>query len=309
MSITLGFLRPGLEQQAPPGADATVDITAESYPGQYAVDCPSDPSEETSASIGRTRSAHVRERPSPLRSLSPTPPALLRACSSYRRSAIVPDRRGRRGLRYSCPLPWSSGWESSRRWGSTGFTAFRFGTTPERSFSPRRLGSPMVVALLPGSDSGLRRALVLTTLCTLGFELASRGLWKRALQRSRNEGPLALRTLIFGTNDEADGLARSLLVGRSGFKPLGYVAGFDRIGTANGLHVLGSVDALTVVVRRHEADCIFVASTDVSASEMAVVASSRPAGATGGQGHHQPPQHSSLPSTRRQWRRRHRGRP
>ena len=134
------------------------------------------------------------------------------------------------------------------------------------------VGSALLVLMFVDGHSNLRPLFALTLSGTLLLELVSRSMWRRKLNRSRQGGSLAVRTLIVGTNDEADRLAHSLLSPRSGFTPLGYVAAFDRIGTANGLHVLGSMDDLARVAREQAAECVFVASSDVSAAEMAVVA-------------------------------------
>ncbi|MDQ3895955.1 MAG: sugar transferase [Actinomycetota bacterium] len=134
------------------------------------------------------------------------------------------------------------------------------------------LGSALLVLVFLDGRSGLRPVFGLTLVGTVLLEIATRSVWKSRLKRWREGGSLALRTLIVGTNDEADRVARSLLSPGSGFIPLGYVAGFDRIGTANGFHVLGRIDDLTAVVRDHGADCLFVASSDVSPTEMSVLA-------------------------------------
>ncbi len=134
------------------------------------------------------------------------------------------------------------------------------------------LGCSFLVLLFLDIASGLQPIFGLTLSGSLLLELASRAVWKSVLKRSRQVGSLALRTVIIGTNEEADRLAHSLLSPRSGFIPLGYVARFDGIGTANGLHVLGRLEDLGTLVREHAVDCIFVASSGVCAAEMAIVA-------------------------------------
>ncbi|MDQ4068020.1 MAG: sugar transferase [Actinomycetota bacterium] len=133
------------------------------------------------------------------------------------------------------------------------------------------LGCSFLVLLFLDSETSLRLTLAFTLSASLLLEWTSRAVWKSVLKRSREEGSLALRTLVIGTNDEADRVAHSLLSPHSGFIPLGYVAGVNRIGTANTLHVLGRMNDLATIVREHAADCVFVASTDLSDAEMAVV--------------------------------------
>ncbi len=133
------------------------------------------------------------------------------------------------------------------------------------------LASSVLVLMFLDGRSDLRLSFALTWSCTLLLELVTRRLWRTRVKRLRQGGPWTLRTLVVGTNHEADELAHSLLAPGSGFEPLGYVAAGGGIGNANTLPVLATVDDLTTAVREHAAECLFVASSDVNATDMAIV--------------------------------------
>lgn len=133
------------------------------------------------------------------------------------------------------------------------------------------VGSSFLILMFLDGRSQLRPAFALTLSSALLLELATRRFWRSRIQRLRQDGSWTLRTLVFGTNDEADHLTRALLSPRSGFKPIGYVTAGGGIGTANTLTVLATVDDLATAAREHAAECIFVASSDVSAADMATV--------------------------------------
>ncbi len=130
------------------------------------------------------------------------------------------------------------------------------------------LGSSLLVLMFLGSHH--RSAFAILWPSVLLFEVVSRRRWTTRLKRLRQAGSLELRTVIVGTNDEADRLGCYLLSPGSGFKPLGYVA-TERIGTANRLHVLGGLGDLAAIARDHAAQCVFVASSDLTPSDMAIV--------------------------------------
>jgi exopolysaccharide biosynthesis polyprenyl glycosylphosphotransferase len=83
-----------------------------------------------------------------------------------------------------------------------------------------------------------------------------------------------LRTLVVGTCSEAGRLVEILRTPGSGFLPLGYARALDAsraLGPANGLPVLGGIDELDRLVQEEAADCVFVASKEITLEEMARV--------------------------------------
>ena len=101
--------------------------------------------------------------------------------------------------------------------------------SPQEEF--RRLISATalaVVLITVGSvwwDQGLdRSALVVTWLIALVLELSVRRLARWHIRAQKRSGHLALRTLIVGTNDEAEEMAESLALPVRGFVPLGFIS-------------------------------------------------------------------------------------
>jgi exopolysaccharide biosynthesis polyprenyl glycosylphosphotransferase len=128
------------------------------------------------------------------------------------------------------------------------------------------LGMVLLVMASYWSKSAFPRAwLGLAWLLALLLELGTRRGWEAYRLRMKRDGRLSLRTLIVGTTGEADRLAHALADPASGFTPIGYVGS---PGPANGLAVVGDIADLRQLVRDHDADCFFVASTAVSAEDM-----------------------------------------
>jgi exopolysaccharide biosynthesis polyprenyl glycosylphosphotransferase len=124
------------------------------------------------------------------------------------------------------------------------------------------------------SHSSLSRAWVgLTWVVALTLELVTRRCWRAWAWRLQLDGRLALRTLVVGTSAEAGRLVEILRAPGSGFLPLGYARPFDpgRGGSANSLPVLGGIDELDHLVSEQAADCLFVASTEITLDEMSRV--------------------------------------
>ena len=143
------------------------------------------------------------------------------------------------------------------------------------------IGVLFIVLTSYWSQASLARQWVaLTWGLVLVFELLSRRVWRHVVWKLRQDGRLALKTLIIGTNSEAGHLAVALSAPGLGFEPLGYVTVGDGAVTANGLDVMGDVTRLRHLIRQQAADCVFVASSAVSSQDMlTVVQASRQAGA------------------------------
>jgi len=117
-----------------------------------------------------------------------------------------------------------------------------------------------------------RRWLLISWAVALGFQLLSRRGWRWQLSQLRRSGHLTCRTIVLGTNQEAERLGLALADPWLGFEVVGYVAAGGPSSAPGFLPVVGDVDTLDSVVRAFGVECIFVAATAVSAEEMALVA-------------------------------------
>jgi exopolysaccharide biosynthesis polyprenyl glycosylphosphotransferase len=135
------------------------------------------------------------------------------------------------------------------------------------------VGIVLLVMVSYWSNSSFSRLWIgLTWLLTILLELATRQAWHWHMYRLRRRGLLAYRTLLVGTTAEADRLCEILSQQGSGFHPLGYVRPHDQLVGANHLPVLGELGRLRELIREHQADCLFVASSAVGVEETALVA-------------------------------------
>jgi exopolysaccharide biosynthesis polyprenyl glycosylphosphotransferase len=131
------------------------------------------------------------------------------------------------------------------------------------------VGIVLVVMASYWSKSSFPRAWIgLSWLLAILLELATRRAWESYRLHLKQDGRLALRTLIVGTTREATRLAETFKDPTTGYAPIGYVRASDPSTPANSLPVVGDLRDLRRLVREHEADCCFVASTSVSAEDM-----------------------------------------
>jgi exopolysaccharide biosynthesis polyprenyl glycosylphosphotransferase len=131
------------------------------------------------------------------------------------------------------------------------------------------LGIVLVVMASYWSKSAFPRAwLGLSWLLALFLEFGTRRGWEAYRLHLKRNGRLTLRTLIVGTEGEAARLAEILKDPTSGFTPIGYVGTIDPSAPTNRLAVVGDLGDLRQLVREHDADCFFVASTSVSAEDI-----------------------------------------
>ena len=123
------------------------------------------------------------------------------------------------------------------------------------------------------SRAGYSRTLIfLIWLLLATFILIERRLWHWWMGRLRARGDLMFRTLIVGTNDEAESLAAAMEAPQLGFRVIGYVRTGQANSNTNGLPVFGDMDHLQEAIQVSGADCLFVASTAVTSTEMGKVA-------------------------------------
>jgi len=107
------------------------------------------------------------------------------------------------------------------------------------------------------------------------FALSSRRLWHWGVRRRRLRGQLTFRTLIVGANLEAERLAATMRTKELGFLPIGFVAGSLDDVRLDDQRVFGPVDRIRELIRETEADCLFVASSAVTAEDVVQIMKAR----------------------------------
>jgi exopolysaccharide biosynthesis polyprenyl glycosylphosphotransferase len=112
-----------------------------------------------------------------------------------------------------------------------------------------------------------RPSLAASWFAVLVAELLVRRIVHRHVGRAKERGALALRTLIVGTNQEADSIADVLSAPVRGFHPIGFISPSPSSPTGDR-PVLGSLDDLPDVIRRTSAECVFVASSAISSADL-----------------------------------------
>ena len=139
-----------------------------------------------------------------------------------------------------------------------------------RIISATGVGILMIILISFWSHATFSRLWVGTTfVLALTFELIVRRAWRTYVAHQRASGRLALRTLIVGTNEEAQTLMRNLQKVELGFKPLGFIDIRPGDGRVSSIGLLVDLPRL---IREHAAECVFVASTDVKPPDMLAVA-------------------------------------
>jgi exopolysaccharide biosynthesis polyprenyl glycosylphosphotransferase len=123
------------------------------------------------------------------------------------------------------------------------------------------------------SQSSFSRAwIALSWALALVAEMFSRRVWHWHIGRARERGEMAFRTLIVGTNGEAHHLEQVMRRPDLGYKPLGYIS-TGRGGTPpDGLPLVGEVADLREIIRTTDAECVFVAASELAVPEMSHVA-------------------------------------
>jgi exopolysaccharide biosynthesis polyprenyl glycosylphosphotransferase len=140
-----------------------------------------------------------------------------------------------------------------------------FGEEFRRSLAATGAAIGIVVVAFGVSD---RAWIAIGSATGLFLLLVSRHLWRRAIARRRRSGRLAIRTLIIGSNDEADQLTGLLETEPEGHEVVGHVrtqaTGVDDVPGARTF----SVAELEQAIRWHQAECLFVVLSAVTPSEI-----------------------------------------
>lgn len=100
--------------------------------------------------------------------------------------------------------------------------------------------------------------------------LVERRAWRLYIAKLRTKGDLAYRTLIIGSNQEADRLGR-LLTAEHGFIPVGYIGPEGSVAATDGLPVFPDLDDVVQAVDELRVECLFVASSAVTTAAMTQV--------------------------------------
>ncbi len=117
-----------------------------------------------------------------------------------------------------------------------------------------------------------RRWLVVTWLVALALELVARRAWRWKLAQLRGDGRLACRTVIVGTNEEAERLGAALADPYLGFEVIGYLTVNGPSSGTAFLPVVGRLDYLDQTIRTLGVECVFVAASAVTVQDMVTVA-------------------------------------
>jgi exopolysaccharide biosynthesis polyprenyl glycosylphosphotransferase len=138
-----------------------------------------------------------------------------------------------------------------------------------RVLSAVSVGITLVVIVSFWSRSSFSREWVLLAwLGSLGLMLGTRTAWHRYVRHARARGDLSRRTLIVGTNHEAERLAIAMAEGDHGYDLIGHLETVTSNPGLDGVPTVGDLSDLEDVVRATRADCIFVASSAVRVEDM-----------------------------------------
>jgi exopolysaccharide biosynthesis polyprenyl glycosylphosphotransferase len=138
-----------------------------------------------------------------------------------------------------------------------------------RIMSAVSLGIMVVVAVSFWSRESFSRGfLALTWVFAVLLVLVTRLGWHRFIRRANESGELTLRTLIVGTNEEAERLAGQMSPVRNGLDLIGHIETLSSQPGMDGVPVVGDLSDLSEVVRAARADCVFVASSAVRVEDM-----------------------------------------
>jgi exopolysaccharide biosynthesis polyprenyl glycosylphosphotransferase len=146
----------------------------------------------------------------------------------------------------------------------------RFAPSEElrRVFYSVTLGTTLLIMASFWSQGSFSRSwLAMTWILALVFILATRRIWHAWMGRARAAGRLALRTLVIGANSEAMQIASALQEDAVGYSPIGFLADGPTEPELVGLPRLGQVDDLADLMDEHAVECLYVASSAVTADE------------------------------------------
>lgn len=140
-----------------------------------------------------------------------------------------------------------------------------------RTVSAVGIGVVLVILLTFWLDVYLSRSwIALTLIIALVLEVTARGIVRARERRIRAQGSLVLRTVVVGSRKQTPELETLDLRG-SGFVPVGFVDITSRLFAPEDLSAAELVARLRAVLRRHEPDCVLVASPTIGTKQMVAV--------------------------------------
>jgi exopolysaccharide biosynthesis polyprenyl glycosylphosphotransferase len=138
-----------------------------------------------------------------------------------------------------------------------------------RLLSAVSVGVMLIVAISFWSKESFSRGyLAMTWIFAVLLVLGTRLVWHRFVRHANRSGELTLRTLIVGTNEEAERLAAQMDPQGNGLDLIGHVETMTSQPGLDGAPVVGDLADLPEVVRATRADCVFVASSAVRVEDM-----------------------------------------
>ncbi len=167
------------------------------------------------------------------------------------------------------PLAWLAVFQFFRTYSRAGVTPGEeirriLGATATASFAVAAIA---VRTGVPTTMSLISRLFVVAVLVELGGRWAARSI----SARSRRAGADAVPTLVVGTNEEAQRLAKTLADGRS-YEPVGFVGAPNGVTSDTELPVVGRVHETESLLRSNGVACVYIASTALSPQEIEIVA-------------------------------------
>ncbi|MDP9340757.1 MAG: sugar transferase [Actinomycetota bacterium] len=139
----------------------------------------------------------------------------------------------------------------------------------KRILSAVSVGTMLVVAVSFWTKASFSREwMALVWGMSLVFLLVTRTAWHRRIRQARRDGELTRRTLIVGTNSEAEALAEAMEVEASGFELVGHLETAASTPGMDSVPTVGELSELEDVVRATRSDCLFVASSAVRVEDM-----------------------------------------
>jgi exopolysaccharide biosynthesis polyprenyl glycosylphosphotransferase len=141
-----------------------------------------------------------------------------------------------------------------------------------RAISAVGIGILLVVLLTFWFDIYLSRSwIALTLVITVVLEVVARRFVRAHEHRLRARGELVVRTILVGSRKDADEPLRAIETRDSGYQPIGFIDVTKLLASTDNDSVLERVSRLRAVFRRHQPDCVLIASPTIGTGQMIAV--------------------------------------